>query len=68
MLKWKASVFKLVYHDLAVFLSIYFILAAIYHFLLLDYELGRELFELVCIYSSRYNIKQKFIILKASLF
>ena len=53
MLKWKGSVFRLLWHNLLIFLVIYFTLAVIYRFWIFDNEALRESFELLCIYSSR---------------
>ncbi len=53
MMKWKGSVFKLIWHDLLIFVILYFLLGFIYRFVIFDYEIYREIFEVVCIYSSR---------------
>jgi hypothetical protein len=64
MLKWKGSVFKLVWHDLLIFLLLYIILGITYRFVFYDYEVYREMFELVCIYSSRSMIFSAFNIFR----
>ena len=56
MLRWKGSVFKLIWHDLLIFVLLYMALGVLYRWILYDNEVYRELFELVCIYSSRQNL------------
>lgn len=58
MLKWKGSVFKLIWHDLLVFLAIYMSLMLMYRFVLTQYDdvvIYKEYFELVCVYCSRFK-------------
>ncbi len=51
--QWKGSVFKLVWHDLAMFLVCYFTISLIYRFVLIDQELLKEYFEVICVFCSR---------------
>ena len=60
MFKWKGAVLKLIWHDLIVFLGLYFIFEIIYIFLLQEYSTefpevkkAKEYYELFCIYCSR---------------
>ena len=53
MLKWKGSVIKLVWHDLLVFLVLYFTLSILYRTVFFYNDSQREFFELLCIYASR---------------
>ena len=55
MVVWKASVAKLIWHDLVVFLLLYSALSLLYRLVLFDNEQYRELFELICIYCSRFR-------------
>lgn len=65
MLKWNGAVFKLIWHDLLLFLIIYFCLDFIYIFWLKEDPAAveyKELFEMICIYCGRF--KGKFILKK----
>jgi hypothetical protein len=55
MLVWQGSVFKLIWVDILVYLSVYFLLTLLYRTVFFDNEVQREAFELVCIYASRYS-------------
>ena len=55
MVVWKASVAKLIWHDLVVFLLLYSALSLLYRLVLFGNEQYRELFELICIYCSRFR-------------
>ncbi len=52
---WKGSVFKLIWHDLLVFLFVYGIISVIYRFVLFHYPYHREMFELICVYMGQFS-------------
>ena len=52
-LKWSGSVFKLIWHNLLVFMGIYTLLTVIYRCILVNHAYAKELFEIFCIYCSR---------------
>ena len=53
--KWKGSCLKLIWHDVLIFLVIYFILSIFYRYVLFPYPAARQFFELVCIYSDDFS-------------
>ena len=54
MKQWSGSVFKLIWHDLLVFLTAYSVLAILYRYVLFEnHSFSKELFEAICIYCSR---------------
>ncbi|XP_017884204.1 bestrophin-4 isoform X2 [Ceratina calcarata] len=53
LLRWRASIYKLVWLDLALFLSIYYSLSGMYRFLLDDDQ--KKTFEAVVAYCNEYN-------------
>ena len=55
MLVWKSSVGKLIWHDLLMFLLLYGGLSSVYRLVLLDTEMYRDIFEVICIYCSRFR-------------
>lgn len=55
MLVWKGSVTKLIWHDLLAFLVLYSTLSVVYRVVLMENEVHREYFELLCIYASRFQ-------------
>ena len=54
MLKWKRSVWKLVWSQLFIFLIIFFFFSFVYRYILTSDEGYREMFEIACIYCRRY--------------
>ena len=57
MFQWKGAVFKLIWHDLLLFLVLFFLLDFLYIFWLKKDPSAvkiKELYELACIYCSRY--------------
>lgn len=63
MFKWKGAVLKLIWHDLIVFLGLFFIFDILYIFILQRYaedfpevKEAKEIYELFCIYCSRYEL------------
>ena len=56
MLVWHGSVIKLIWPHLTCFILAYASLSLLYRLVLIDNELQRELFELICIYCSRQAI------------
>ena len=53
--KWKGSCFKLIWHELAIFLAMYFALTILYRHVIFDYPTSRQTFELICIYAENYS-------------
>jgi hypothetical protein len=56
MMVWKGSVFKLLWLDVVVYLVSYFALTLLYRVVFLHVDQYREIFEAVCIYSSRCGL------------
>ena len=55
LLRWKGSVYRLIWHDLLFFLVLYFTIALIYRAGLVYYPLHKQHFELMCIYAQRFS-------------
>ena len=55
MLVWKGSVAKLIWHDLLMFLFLYYGMSSLYRTCLINDEVYREWFEIICIYCSRFQ-------------
>ena len=55
LFRWKRSVFKLVWHDIIIFLVIYFLLSILYRYVLFDYPSYKQTFEMICIYADRFR-------------
>ena len=59
LLKWKGSVYKLIWHDLLIFLIGYSVLAILYKSILTNENLcdpiNKQRFELMCIYAKRFS-------------
>ena len=53
MCVWKGSVFKLIWHDLLAYIMVYSLLSILYRNVLIYDEQLREIFQLICIVSSR---------------
>ena len=54
-LRWKGSVYRLVWHDLLVFMVAWFLLVVLYRGLLVHYPVHKQHFELMCIYANRFS-------------
>ena len=54
MIKWKRSVWKLVWSQLLIFLIIFFFFNFVYRYILTFDEGCREMFEISCIYCGRF--------------
>ena len=54
MCKWKASVLKLIYHNILVFVFFYSLISLLYRFVFIYDPYQKELFELFCIYSGKF--------------
>ena len=54
-LRWKGSVYRLVWHDLILFMTAYFILLIIYRVVLIHFPTHKQHFELMCIYAHRFS-------------
>ena len=59
LVKWKGSVYKLIWHDLLIFLLCYTVLMLLYHTVLTNENLcdpiQKQRFELMCIYAKRFS-------------
>ena len=55
LMRWKGSVYKLIWHDLLIFMACYFIMALIYRVALIKYPTQKQQFELMCIYAERFS-------------
>ena len=53
--KWTGSVFKLIYHDMIVFLVCYAFLSILYRNVLYYNEYNRKVFELLCFYMNGFS-------------
>ena len=54
-LRWKGSVYRLVWHDLLIFMAVFFVLLVIYRVILVHYPVHKQHFELMCIYAYRFS-------------
>ena len=55
LVRWKGSVYRLVWCDLLVFGTAFAFLAILYRAILIHYPLQKQLFELMCIYADRFS-------------
>ena len=55
LIRWKGSVYRLIWHDLLIFLICYFILGLLYRVVLVEYPYHKQHFELMCIYAKRFS-------------
>ena len=53
--RWKQSVFKLIWHNVILFLTGYFTLSILYRCILFHYPSYKQTFEIVCIYADNFN-------------
>jgi hypothetical protein len=54
-LRWKGSVYSLVWHDMAAFMAAYLILLLLYRVILVHFPVHKQHFELICIYANRFS-------------
>ena len=52
---WKASCFKLIWHDFAIFVILYGTLSAMYRHIFYYDPKARQLFEMICVYAERFS-------------
>ena len=52
LLKWKGSVFRLMWKELAIYMSLYFFISLTYRLLLAQYPTAKHNFELFCVHCS----------------
>ena len=50
---WKGSVIKLIFHDIFIFLLIYYILQLLYRHVFCEDPYQKEVFEVLCVYAGR---------------
>lgn len=55
LLRWKQSVFSLIWSDVLVFLLVYYFMMILYECVLKHYPEQREIFEMICIYADRFK-------------
>ena len=55
ILLWKGSCVKLIWHDFLVWIIVYSIISAIYRYWLFHDPVGRQRFELMCVYAERFS-------------
>ena len=55
LFRWKQSVFSLVWHDVLIFIVLYFLLSILYRHVLFDYPCYKQTFEMICIYADRFR-------------
>ena len=53
MARWKNSCIKLMYHNLIIFLLLYYLISLIYRFVLKQEPQHRQMFEFLCVYAGR---------------
>ena len=54
-LRWKGSVYRLVWHDLVAFIAAYLLLMLVYRVILIEFPVHKQHFELMCIYAYRFS-------------
>ena len=54
-LRWKGSVYRLVWHDLVAFIAAYIVLLFVYRVILIRFPVHKQHFELMCIYAYRFS-------------
>ncbi len=52
---WRGSVFKIIWFECLIFLSLYSVICAIYNCLIFEHPTYRQTFEIVCIYMGRFS-------------
>lgn len=52
---WKASCFKLIWHDITLWIVAYSILSGLYRKVFFEEPKSRQIFELVCVYADRFS-------------
>ena len=55
LLRWKGSVYKLLWMDFVLFIIVYTLISCIYRFVLFDYPEYRQGFELFCVFTQRFS-------------
>ena len=54
-LRWRGSVYRLVWEDLLFFFGIYYLLTIVYRGVLVAYPVHKQHFELLCVYADRFS-------------
>jgi len=54
LIRWKGSVYKLIWHDLIIYMVAFGLLVIIYRCILIHYPVHKQRFELMCIYAQRF--------------
>ena len=55
LLRWKGSVYKLLWTDFVLFVAAFAIISFVYRFVLVDYPVYRQTFELFCVFTQRFS-------------
>ena len=55
LFKWKGSVYRLVWHDMTIFIIAFGFLTIFYRVILIHYPVHKQHFELLCIYADRFS-------------
>ena len=50
---WRGSVIKLIYHNMLIFLLLYYTLQFLYRYVFMEDPYQKEVFEVICIYVGR---------------
>ena len=52
-MKWKGSVFKIIYQELLIYLTLYVLISLLYRYVLFCHDAAREYFEMICVFCGR---------------
>jgi len=55
LLRWKGSVYKLLWIDFLLFIAVYILISLVYRFVLFPYPEYRQAFELLCVFTHRFS-------------
>ena len=56
LFRWKGSVFKLIWHEVLIYMAMYYALSIMYRYILYDnYPTARQNFELFCVYCGHFE-------------
>ena len=55
LLRWKGSVYKLLWTDFVLFVAAFAVISFVYRFVLVDYPVYRQTFELFCVFGRKCN-------------
>lgn len=55
LFRWNGSVFKLIWHEVVLYILAYYLIFFIYRVLLINYPTARQNFELICVYCEHFD-------------